>query len=493
MSPTRRLLLKKILVRLAFGIAALATLTVLFFAEERWRGRRTWEAYRLAAEARGEKIWLPDYYPADVPAADNYAANPFIEAVFQKGADAQTPPPMLPSLTGEKKKRPSLGNINTGTRPDLQEWRDFLGGEKASPGSSPAQDVLAWLATEAPALQHLREAGARRRCHFPTAWEKGYSTMLPHLPALTTCSVLFRLSVSANLAAGQPAPAASEVGHLFRLHTALCSEPSIIAGLVSNTVLENAIGAIQEGLASGQWTEADLREFEKQLEATNLLADFRRAMGTERGAFNTEAVRMASMSGRELREFWEAAQLGSLKVAYLPSGWIWQNMVKANEYYDSVLAPYRPTEAGEPEFIPARPSADSWIRAHLGTSGFQSAYYFLLNALLPATDTCEANFLTVQTRVLQARLGCALERYRKAKGLFPEKLESLVPEFLAAVPKDICDGQPMRYRRTEDGGYLLWSVAMNRKDDGGNAGAPDVRRPEQPDWLWRMPGPVADR
>ncbi len=485
MSPTRRLLLKKILVRLAFVVAALATLTVLFYTEERWRGQRAWEIYRASAEARGEKLWLPDYIPAQIPPDDNYAANPFVEELFREGAAGQNPPPMLPSLTREGKTRPTLGTIS---RPDLAAWRDFLSVEKPTPTTTPAPDLLALLATQAPALQQLREVAPRRQCRFPTIWEKGYAAVLPHLNPLVECGVLFRLSVSANLAAGQPAQAAIEVGHLFRLHTALCSEPSIIAGLVGNSVLENAMGAVWEGLATGQWTEADLAAFEKQLGMVNVLADFRRAMGTERGAFNTEAVHIAGMSGRELQEFWTAVQLGSVKVAYLPSGWVWQNMVKANEYYDSILAPYHPTATGEPEFIPARPTSDDWIRAHLGTSSFRRAYYFLVNALLPATDNCEANFLAPHTRVLQTKIACALERYRRAKKSFPDKLEELVPEFLAAVPKDICDGQPMRYRRAEDGGYLLWSVAMDRKDDGGNAGPPEASRLKQPDWLWRMPG-----
>jgi hypothetical protein len=31
------------------------------------------------------------------------------------------------------------------------------------------------------------------------------------------------------------------------------------------------------------------------------------------------------------------------------------------------------------------------------------------------------------------------------------------------------DGQPVRYRRSDTGGYLLWSVGANRIDDGARA------------------------
>jgi hypothetical protein len=55
-----------------------------------------------------------------------------------------------------------------------------------------------------------------------------------------------------------------------------------------------------------------------------------------------------------------------------------------------------------------------------------------------------------------ARLRCALagvaaERYRLENGRWPDRLEDLVPHYLSAVPADPVDGQPLRYRRTEQG------------------------------------------
>ena len=44
--------------------------------------------------------------------------------------------------------------------------------------------------------------------------------------------------------------------------------------------------------------------------------------------------------------------------------------------------------------------------------------------------------------------------------------ESLVPDYLAAVPIDPYSGRPLVYRRTGDG-YLLYSVGLDGVDDGG--------------------------
>ena len=71
-----------------------------------------------------------------------------------------------------------------------------------------------------------------------------------------------------------------------------------------------------------------------------------------------------------------------------------------------------------------------------------------------------------QTALDQAAVACALERYRLAKGALPEKLDALVPEFIAKVPYDVIDGQPLRYI-TDDHGYAFYSVGRNRIDEHG--------------------------
>ncbi len=95
-------------------------------------------------------------------------------------------------------------------------------------------------------------------------------------------------------------------------------------------------------------------------------------------------------------------------------------------------------------------------------------------------------YFSAHTRAQQARLACALERFRLSRGTFPETLAELVPDFMAAIPPDIMDGAPMRYRRTDDGSYELWSIGINRKDDQA-AIDPKLNAREQLDWVWRYP------
>jgi hypothetical protein len=62
----------------------------------------------------------------------------------------------------------------------------------------------------------------------------------------------------------------------------------------------------------------------------------------------------------------------------------------------------------------------------------------------------------------------ALAGYRADHGEYPEKLDALVPQYLAAVPDDTFAEKPtpIRYRRTKDA-FRLWSVSYNGIDDDG--------------------------
>jgi hypothetical protein len=94
----------------------------------------------------------------------------------------------------------------------------------------------------------------------------------------------------------------------------------------------------------------------------------------------------------------------------------------------------------------------------------------------------------------------ALKRYQLKHGNYPPDLNSLVPEFVSAVPLDPVDGQPLRYRRNADGTFLLYSVGENGMDDGGDPSLePGVtssnyawQNPHALDWVWPQPATAAE-
>jgi hypothetical protein len=71
-----------------------------------------------------------------------------------------------------------------------------------------------------------------------------------------------------------------------------------------------------------------------------------------------------------------------------------------------------------------------------------------------------------------AQLRCAIvavaaERYRRAQGHWPETLDALkAADYLRAIPNDPYDGQPLRWRRLDDG-VVVYAVGPDGEDNGG--------------------------
>ena len=116
--------------------------------------------------------------------------------------------------------------------------------------------------------------------------------------------------------------------------------------------------------------------------------------------------------------------------------------------------------------------------------------------LIPGTLTLTRKTAFEQTAADTAGIACAVERFKLAKGKLFESLGELVPQFMEKLPHDVITGQPLKYRRTEDGYYAIYSVGWNERDDGGvtgfKKGAADVPVkkgehdvPEEGDWVWR--------
>lgn len=103
--------------------------------------------------------------------------------------------------------------------------------------------------------------------------------------------------------------------------------------------------------------------------------------------------------------------------------------------------------------------------------------------LLPAVQTVPRRAALTQTGVDQLVAACALERFRLAHVELPNTLDALVPQYLAAVPRDVIDGQPLRYRREGLDKFSLWSVGSNQTDEGGEVVRNDERLDEtKGDW-----------
>jgi hypothetical protein len=84
------------------------------------------------------------------------------------------------------------------------------------------------------------------------------------------------------------------------------------------------------------------------------------------------------------------------------------------------------------------------------------------------------------------QLAFALALYQRHHGRYPAKLDELAPKYIAKVPEDVFSGKAIVYRSSANG-YLLYSVGVNGRDEGGR-GPEDS--PPGDDLSVRMPLPA---
>lgn len=93
----------------------------------------------------------------------------------------------------------------------------------------------------------------------------------------------------------------------------------------------------------------------------------------------------------------------------------------------------------------------------------------LVSLLSPAMlSACRAEERGIVTWEL-TRVAAALAVHRAERGEYPEQLTALVPGILPELPLDLYVGEPFKYERKPDGGYLLYSVFKNKQDEGGTS------------------------
>ncbi len=530
-----------------FAIACVLTLIALFYAEENWRGRHAWQSYRRELEGKGEKLALRELIPAPAPDDKNLAMAPLLKPIldYTQGPAGVTWSDTnglarldrfntaLAPLNGTNL---SLGRLERGTFADLTEWsRHYLNHTNpppamteamrrryglepkanessppasteaefpaAPPGASPAQVVLTALTKLDAEFRELREAAAARPyCRFPVRYEDEppVGVLLPHLARIKGISTVLLVRATAELEAGKPKEAFEDVNLALRLCDSVRDEPLIISQLVRAAIMGNCLQTLREGLVRHAWSDTQLKEFQAAFAPVNLLADYKLGMRGDRAGMLSELeyMRRHGTWGLDVGQFFQGADVCERVIRFGPSGWAYRNMLTFSRYLqDYALAAV--DEQARRVFPEVSEQGTQALQTYSGPS----------TVFVRTTQTGFQRVLQrtgrMQTFVDAARVACALERYRLANNALPDTLSALTPGFIDRIPNDIVDGQPLRWKRNADGGYLLYSIGWNKKDDRGEFGwnrtddtgvhglmkesAGPWVDPTKGDWVWEMP------
>jgi hypothetical protein len=497
-APTRRSRFFRIIGRVLIGLAALVTLTALFYAEEDWRGKYAWENYRRDAAARGVNLDWKQFIPAPVPDDQNFATTPFLaplldlnprpftngmwrdsNAVFRAQNFADD---FMKKLYSTQKDPSPLGFV--GQMTDLEGLAAALqknSTNAAQPApintrSEAASYLLQNMSQYQPVLDELRTASQRPYSRFNVHYddEDPAGILLPHLAVLRRVSQLLRIRASAELALGMADPASEDVRMMFRLAEAIHTEPILISQLVRFAVLNSTRQVIWEGLAQHRWSDAQLAGFETSLRELSLIKDARWGLESERTGFGVNLYDYFRKNPRFLLDAVANSpenpgepQGDIVALTFAPSGWLYQEQISHQKFFDDKLM-----SVFSPDASQVHPRTVDELLTHFpeherGSLSGLLQHRVLLRLLVPSLGKIAQKAAVAQAGIDETLIACALERHHLANGNYPDTLTALVPKYLDHVPIDVCNGQPMKYRRSDDGQFVLYSVGWNEKDDGG--------------------------
>ena len=475
-------MLKKILKVTAFVIVALVTLIALACVEENIRGKTAWERHLRELQAKGDTLDILKIAPAPIPDAQNLAAAPLLAELMTATNQDQTR--LSRTLKNLFPQGASLGDWRLGQRADMAKLRAAYSNDNLLAALAPAADVLKEIADA---------AAARPQCRFPIQYEKGFACLLPHLGSLRQAARVLQVRALAELNTGQTDAAFNDVRLMLRLDNAFETEPILVSLLVRISFNNLALEPVWEGLADHRWSDAQLQQLQHDLATINLLNNLDTAFHGERCMAkwclnellnNPRAIFMLGGSDNK-------SGPGLVIMRLIPSGWIYFNCLNVDLFYQQHILQCVDSRAGR--IYPARTDAvESALWKTVKPGGFINPYRVLEGVLVPTVSHLIVKVGVAQTTTQSAALACALERYRLANNRYPDQLAALVPQFIAAVPRDVVDGQPLRYRLTGTN-YVIYSIGWNQKDDGGQIVFKKQTDPKAKpqldeklgDWVWR--------
>jgi hypothetical protein len=351
-----------------------------------------------------------------------------------------------------------------------------------------AADYLAWTQPAVSDLNVLRKALERPYARMDGNYERPYERPIPNFVLMRAVVKMLAERAQCYLLLGQPEAAWHElavVRDMCRMLEARPASdcPTLVEAMIDVAINGLYLSVVQDSLRLQAWGEPELAAMQKQLTDVRLLPLVRAAFVAQRAATcrtfeitpRAELVKLFASGGDDHSLWGRLKNPRFLLIRFAPRGWLYQNMCAGaieNRLIVSSL------DISNDQVLPHVADATS-NQAQTALSHF-TPYTFIFKATLHDFLIATQTLAQKQTLANEAFIACGLERYRLAHGQYPETLEALVPQFAEKLPHDIIGGQPLKYRRTADSQFVLYSVGWNETDDGG---VPGKTIPEG-DWVW---------
>lgn len=351
-----------------------------------------------------------------------------------------------------------------------------------------------WVDCYSPHLDALQaELGQRTKFYAPYIQEPGkhsvFAGALPPINFKRQLAMAYQLRAHLYLAEKNYPAALRDVTAILQLAALSPAHPTLLEGLVSVAVDRIAFATLREIILAPETTDEQLAAIDQILVQTARPFDLVDCVdhGERLPAIGQVVATVARGDDANLYFGTEkqADHHWERKIVHWDSVLREMN-TRYDRYRDAAKTQNFQIIRQAEQFYETYPPNRKELEAH-----FKNPPWYLLPStktevmkmkyseiFLPNMTWGYSALLKANVRHDLARVLIALQRFHRAHQAYPAALAELVPKYLAAIPTDPFDGQPMKYIRTPAGGYRAYSVWQNGIDDGG---VPNVDKNGEPD------------
>jgi len=366
------------------------------------------------------------------------------------------------------------------------------------------RDVSALLAAVSNELAEIRVAVEQPLRWFqfhPAGYFTNFAgvTKYPFVEMRNAAQSLYLDGIAA-LHAGDLVRARQDHRALIQLTELNREDPTLVAAMIRIAISGLNLQFTWQVLQHPNWTESDLLAMQRDWERVDLLAAVETGLTGERAAtemiFTTTRERGLGWIQKAMNPGAPSKPLDTMRDSFL--GMLWnadEDELMALRHHQTTLEAIRAFRAG-----------GTWLEAHAAIKSQQQAlnqafgsangldrFKYQVSAIaLPNLSKATQTAVRSETLRRLTVAAIALQRFHLRHQRWPETLAELAPEFLATVPVDPMSAEPVRYRREADGGFVLYSVGEDGKDNSGDPTPPNNLSKADPwnglDYVWPKPG-----
>jgi len=460
-------MLKRRIKTLLKVLLALVVFLFAFLLFERVRGQISLARYKRELAAKGEKLTFRELIPP-IPQGEN-AAPEVLEAIkhLQKGA-------VLPDRYPPKMKIMPSGRAVVGFRE--KEWIE----DKVT---NHWDQLAADLKTNEATLAQIRLALEKPVLNNKLDYSQGFKMRLEHLSPAKRLAMWLTAASQLALHENKPHEAVDNLVALIRLPRLLVEDRLVISEHVRIAIAAIARATTWEALQADGWTDEDLARIQQAWQGEDFMTAMARGLEGDRAFGQTTRAQLRHSNADVVealfwqdyitwddephRIWWHKPDKKEVYCRIWRCAWLHQEERHYLEAMQHLLEIARAaTEAKSyRKILPLLEEFESKTK----NSNFYDELRFPMSQQSLATlSKALQHAMRAETERSLTVCAIALKRYSLRYGKSPASLDSLVPEFLSSVPTDYMDGKPMKYHLNADGGFTLYSVGEDGKDDGGD-------------------------